>query len=80
MLPILRQTLSNYEVFGAEGAFSGPIIRGDSKTVESHLRILRNVPLALDVYKSLAQAALAYLPGKNKRMIEKSLKSMRVRD
>lgn len=77
MLPILKQTLANYVAFDAAGAFSGPLIRGDVDTVKRHLRTLRGVPVAQDVYVSLARAALAYLPGKNKETIETALKSLR---
>jgi len=77
MLPILRQTLANYANFGAPGAFSGPIVRGDVDTVKRHLRALRPAPIAQQVYISLARAALAYLPTKNKAALEKALKSLR---
>jgi len=75
MLPILKQTLENYVVLGPAAAFSGPIIRGDVDTVERHLRVLRAEPLAQSVYLSLARAALAYLPGKNKTKLEEALHS-----
>jgi predicted short-subunit dehydrogenase-like oxidoreductase (DUF2520 family) len=79
MLPMLRQTLANYEEFGAAGAFSGPIIRGDLDTVKRHLRVLRGTPVALEVYISLARAAAAFLPGKNKKILEEALSSVRRR-
>jgi predicted short-subunit dehydrogenase-like oxidoreductase (DUF2520 family) len=66
MIPILLQTLVNYAQYGAPGAFSGPIIRGDVSTVEKHLKVLGAVPVAREVYKSLARSALRYLPAKNK--------------
>jgi predicted short-subunit dehydrogenase-like oxidoreductase (DUF2520 family) len=75
MLPIIRQTVANYAAFEAARAFSGPLIRGDIETVKRHLRTLRSVPVAQDVYLSLAQAALAHLPGKNKGALERTLKS-----
>jgi predicted short-subunit dehydrogenase-like oxidoreductase (DUF2520 family) len=77
MLPILKQTLQNYAALGAAGAFSGPIIRGDVDTVKRHLRVLRAEPLAQAVYLSLARAALAYLPRKNKKKLEEALHSSR---
>jgi predicted short-subunit dehydrogenase-like oxidoreductase (DUF2520 family) len=77
MIPILRQTLANYAAFGAAGAFSGPIVRGDVRTVQSHIRTLRATPVALDVYLSLANAAVAYLPVKNKETLMSELKSAR---
>jgi predicted short-subunit dehydrogenase-like oxidoreductase (DUF2520 family) len=75
MIPILRQTLANYAQYGAAGAFSGPIIRGDINTVKKHLRALRGVPAASEVYIALARAALQYLPAKNKRLLRRILDS-----
>ena len=75
MLPILKQTLANYEAIGAASAFSGPIVRGDINTVEKHLAVLRDIPVAQQAYIALAQAALAYLPTKNRKMVEKVLRS-----
>ena len=77
MIPILLQTLANYAAFGAAGGFSGPIIRGDVDTVKRHVRVLRGAPVAREVYLSLAKAALAYLPGRNKRALRRELKSAR---
>lgn len=74
MIPILQQTLANYAAFDAAGAFSGPIVRGDVDTVKRHLQVLRKVPIARDVYLSLARAAVAYLPGKNTRALMKELR------
>jgi len=77
MIPILLQTLANYSAFDAAGAFSGPIVRGDIDTVQRHLRVLRKVPVAYEVYLALARAAVDYLPGKNKSELRKALKSAR---
>ena len=73
-IPILLQTLANYATFGAAGAFSGPIVRGDVDTVKQHLRTLRDVPMLEDAYRSLAFAAIRYLPGKNKVGMGKALR------
>ena len=77
MIPILLQTLANYAEFGAAGAFSGPIVRGDVDTVKRHLRVLRGKPAARAVYLELARAALRYLPAKNKRSLKRILDSSR---
>jgi predicted short-subunit dehydrogenase-like oxidoreductase (DUF2520 family) len=69
MLPILRQTLANYAARDAGRAFSGPIIRGDARTVRRHLLVLRQEPAAREVYAALAKAAVRYLPGKNRRVM-----------
>ena len=73
MLPIVRQTITNYEALGPAGAFSGPIVRGDAETVRKHLQVLKKVPQARDVYLALARAALRYLPVRNRARLEKAL-------
>jgi predicted short-subunit dehydrogenase-like oxidoreductase (DUF2520 family) len=73
MLPIVRQTITNYEALGPAGAFSGPIVRGDVETVRKHLQVLRRVPQAKHVYLALARAALRYLPVRNRARLEKAL-------
>ena len=69
LLPIVRQTLHNYEKLGPAGAFSGPIVRGDTATIRAHLTVLTRVPVAKRVYAGLAQAALKFLPNRNRRQI-----------
>ena len=73
MLPMIRQTIANYEALGPAGAFSGPIVRGDAETVSHHLLVLRKVPEARDVYLALARAALRYLPARQRKELEKVL-------
>src|ERR1700722_5741195 len=64
MLPILGAAVANYAEFGAGRGFSGPIARGDVETVQRHLHVLRQKPLASEVYVALARAAVQYLPAK----------------
>ncbi len=73
MLPILRQTLANYAKHGPDRAFSGPIIRGDARTLMKHLQILRKIPEVKDVYLALARSSVRHLPAKNKRQLLKAL-------
>ncbi|MGH9503875.1 MAG: Rossmann-like and DUF2520 domain-containing protein [Terriglobales bacterium] len=73
MLPILRQTLGNYAKLGPAEAFSGPIVRGDAQVVRRHLKELKKIPGARDVYLGLARAALRYLPVGNRKELEKLL-------
>jgi predicted short-subunit dehydrogenase-like oxidoreductase (DUF2520 family) len=75
MLPILKQTLANYVSLGPGKAFSGPIVRGDVAVLSRHLKALKEIPQAAEVYKALARAALLYLPGKNKRRSRSALTS-----
>jgi predicted short-subunit dehydrogenase-like oxidoreductase (DUF2520 family) len=60
--PILRQTLKNYLDRSAAAAFSGPIKRGDLNTVRRHLRELKHVPEANEVYRALVRSAVRDLP------------------
>jgi predicted short-subunit dehydrogenase-like oxidoreductase (DUF2520 family) len=75
MLPIVRQTVENYAKQGAARGFSGPIVRGDADIVEAHLRVLRGIPEAQEVYRALAAAALKTLPTKNRGRLQKVLRS-----
>jgi predicted short-subunit dehydrogenase-like oxidoreductase (DUF2520 family) len=75
MEPLLSQTLRNYLQQDAASAFSGPLVRGDAATVRKHLAELRNLPEARAVYVALARASLRFLPVRNRRMLERELKS-----
>jgi predicted short-subunit dehydrogenase-like oxidoreductase (DUF2520 family) len=77
MLPILQQTLANYAALDAADAFSGPIVRGDVETMRRHLRVLRKVPAAGEVYAALAKAAVRYLPGKRKKLVRTLVEGVR---
>lgn len=72
--PLLSQTLQNYLEKDGAGAFSGPLARGDVKTVRKHLTELKRVPHAREVYVALARAAIKTLPVKNKEPLAKELR------
>ena len=65
--PLLRQTLKNYLERGAAAAFSGPIKRGDLNTVRRHLKALKRMPGASEVYRALVKSALMELPARNRK-------------
>lgn len=69
MAPILRQTVKNYTERGAAAAFSGPIKRGDLNTVLRHLKELRRVPGASEVYRALVKSALMDLPSVKRKEV-----------
>jgi predicted short-subunit dehydrogenase-like oxidoreductase (DUF2520 family) len=73
MMPIVRQTIANYAALGA-AAFSGPLVRGDTQTVHKHLKALKKIPEAKEVYIALAKSAVRYLPVERRKHIEKILK------
>jgi predicted short-subunit dehydrogenase-like oxidoreductase (DUF2520 family) len=74
MMPIVRQTMSNYEKLGPEAAFTGPLVRGDAEVVRRHLELLKRVPAAREVYLSLARSALNTLPVRNRKELERVLR------
>jgi predicted short-subunit dehydrogenase-like oxidoreductase (DUF2520 family) len=71
--PILRETLKNYQQGGPAAAFSGPIKRGDLSTVRRHLRELKRVPAASEVYRALVKSALMDLPSAKRKDLIKLL-------
>ena len=73
MGPILQQTFKNYVERGAAAAFSGPIKRGDLETVRRHLRELRRVPGASEVYRALVKSAVRDLPAARKKELIRML-------
>ncbi len=74
MAPILRQTIKNYAERGAAAAFSGPIKRGDLNTVLRHLKELKRVPGASEVYRALVKSALMDLPSAKRRELRQLLR------
>lgn len=74
MGPILRQTLKNYQERGAAAAFSGPIKRGDVHTVLRHLKELKRVPGAGEVYRALVKSALMDLPSAKRKELTRLLR------
>jgi len=75
--PLLRQTLDNYLEHGAAAAFSGPFVRGDVAVIQRHLQGLRQVPAARAAYVALANVAVKRLPVKNRKAMEKLLRTAR---
>jgi len=72
--PILHETIRNYLERGPAAAFSGPIKRGDLNTVRRHLRELKRVRGASDVYRALVKSALMDLPARNRRELGRMLR------
>ncbi len=75
MLPIARQTLSNYVTIGPSQSFSGPLVRGDVATVREHLTVLKKIPEAHETYIALARSALLHLPVRNTATLQKLLRT-----
>lgn len=76
MSPIVHQTIANYFELGPEGAFTGPIVRGDADTVKKHLRALRGAKQLRSVYLALASSAVQFLPTANRKKLTKLLSNL----
>ncbi len=72
--PIVRATLDNFFLRGPGRSFSGPIARGDVRTIHLHLQALEPHPMLADVYRSLALYALETLPTTGKKKLGRSLR------
>jgi len=58
LLPLSLGTLHNVKILGATQALTGPVMRGDLKSVARHLRALRPYPPCLAAYRLLSREAL----------------------
>ncbi len=74
MLPMVKQTIANYEALGPAAAFTGPIARGDAQVVRKHLNAMKTQPEVAEIYRALASLALKSLPVKNKKDLREALR------
>ncbi len=78
MEPIVLRTVQNVLSKGAGKSFSGPLARGDVRTVETHLKSLGGAAES-GVYRALMEYALGALPVKRKDEMKGLLRRGRTR-
>jgi len=67
LLPLIKGTLHNIETIGIPDCLTGPIARGDTGTVDKHLKALReNAPALLFPYKELGLQTIPVALAKGK--------------
>jgi predicted short-subunit dehydrogenase-like oxidoreductase (DUF2520 family) len=67
LLPLLRQTVVNFERFGPSAAWTGPLARGDFATVRRHAEAMKQFPCEYrEAYAALARLSASLLSGKGK--------------
>jgi len=76
LLALLRGTLQNIEKSGVEKALTGPLARGDTKTIQKHIQILEQNPDISDLYKKLG-AKTVNIAERDKRISMKQAKQLR---
>ena len=75
-LPIIRATLNNIENKGPLAALTGPIVRGDVKTVKAHLASIEDMELHKKVYKALSEVAVQ-MATERKTIDEKTIEALK---
>jgi len=73
VFPLIAEALKNFEHNGPDKALSGPLQRGDTRTVEIHLKALRKDKELLAIYKSLSLYILNNLTSASKKTELKKL-------
>lgn len=58
LMPLVQGSLENFRQLGAENALTGPIARGDVKTVQRHLETLKSLAALDALYRAMAVATL----------------------
>jgi predicted short-subunit dehydrogenase-like oxidoreductase (DUF2520 family) len=75
-LPIIKATLNNIENKGPLAALTGPIVRGDVKTVQAHLASIEDMELHKKVYKALSEVAVQMV-AERKTIDEKTIEALK---
>jgi predicted short-subunit dehydrogenase-like oxidoreductase (DUF2520 family) len=75
-LPIIRATLKNIENKGPLAALTGPVVRGDVKTVKAHLASIEDMELHKRVYKALSEVAVK-MAAERKTIDEKTIEALK---
>ncbi|MGQ9672930.1 MAG: Rossmann-like and DUF2520 domain-containing protein [Candidatus Aminicenantales bacterium] len=58
LFPLVEGTLQNVKELDTPAALTGPVTRGDSRSVEKHLQALRSRPLSFEAYRVFSLLAL----------------------
>ncbi len=58
LLPLVQGTLHNVKKFNIGTSLTGPVVRGDQKSLKSHLKALSAFPSYQETYRKLAKQAL----------------------
>jgi predicted short-subunit dehydrogenase-like oxidoreductase (DUF2520 family) len=72
LLPLTRQTLDNLERVGPNAAWTGPLARGDFRTIRTHVEALTNFPPEVRVaYNALSRLAARLLSGDPEGLLQR---------
>ncbi|MBI2851075.1 MAG: DUF2520 domain-containing protein [Chloroflexi bacterium] len=73
LIPLLKGTLNNIENVGIPQCLTGPIARGDTGTIQKHLKALNEVaPAVLSTYRELGRQTIPVALAKGKISIQQA--------
>lgn len=75
IFPMIGETLENIKLYSIEHALSGPLKRGDTKTIHRHLRALKKEKHLTALYKAISLHILETLAKDKKKKLTKILNS-----
>jgi len=76
LLPLVKGTLHNVKKFNIRASLTGPVIRGDQKSIQKHLEVLRNFPPYYETYTRLASQALE-IAKREKKISPQKIKTLK---
>lgn len=71
LMPLVQGTLQNVNKFDAGTALTGPVVRGDEKSIAKHLEALHKLPELRDLYTTIAYRSLQIAKREDKMSEEK---------
>jgi predicted short-subunit dehydrogenase-like oxidoreductase (DUF2520 family) len=75
LFPLVKGTLQNVNKFNAGAALTGPIARGDKKTIVKHLQALHKHPELHDLYTTMANQTFQ-IAKREKKLTEEKIKAL----
>lgn len=76
LFPLVKGTLHNVKKFNIGSSLTGPLVRGDSKSLGIHLESLRRFPLHREIYSALAKQALE-IARKDKKLTSQKIRALK---
>lgn len=74
LLPLMQETMTNIQDLGLAQALSGPVRRGDLRTVRKHLKMLSGKNAGLrNVYRQLSRFLIGYAPLSQRQRLRRLL-------
>jgi len=73
IFPMIVETISNVKEYGVKNGLSGPMVRGDIKSIKKHMIILKKDPKFCDIYCALSRIIVKYAPAKKQKLLKRIL-------